>query len=298
LSELLGRFRFPLTYLLLSLVCVIVLSSPTPPSGDRLGRGSRLLLEVAIPLERMVTLPVEQVEGVWRDYVALRDVRSRNRELLRELSRMREENLQYREAIVASERFERLRAFHESQDLESMVPADVVGEDLSSWFHAILINRGASAGVRPGMPVITDTGLVGVVVGTTPNNGKILLLTDPQSRVDVFIQRSRARATLQGDARGGCELVHVLREADVEIGDLVLTSGKDGVYPKGLIVGRVTEVDRRPYGLFQSVKVAPSTDLESLEEVFVILERHRPPDAGEFVSDDPALWKDANGEIP
>jgi rod shape-determining protein MreC len=293
LSELWGRFRFPLTYLLLALVCVIALSSPPVPSGERLGAGGRLLVEVAVPLERVVTLPIAQLERLWRDYLALRDVRRRNQELASELTRLREENLQYREAIVASERFERLRAFNESQALESMVPADVVAQDLSPWFQSILVNRGAAAGVRPGMPVITDSGLVGVVVGTAPNNAKVLLLTDPQSRVDVFVQRSRARATLQGDGRGGSRLMHMLREADVEIGDLVLTSGQDGVFPKGLIVGRVTEVERRPYGLFQSVQIQPDVDLDSLEEVFVILERRRPPEPGEFVADDPSLWTDA-----
>ncbi len=293
MSELLGRFRFPLTYLLLAMACVIALSSPPSPSAGRLGPGSRLLVEVAVPLERMATLPVEQVERWWRDYVDLRGVRRRNQELVQELSRMREENLQYREAIVASERFERLHAFNESQDLESMVPADVIAQDLSPWFRAILINRGSAAGIRPGMPAITDSGLVGLVIGTTPRNGKILLLTDPQSRVDVFIQRSRARGTLQGDAEGGCELKNVLREADVELGDLVLSSGQDGIFPKGLIVGRVTEVEREPFGLFQTVKLAPAADLEGLEEVFVILARRQLPKPDEFQGDDPSLWKAA-----
>jgi rod shape-determining protein MreC len=294
LSELLGRFRFPLTYLLLALVCVIALSSPPAPGGERLGAGSRLLVEIGVPLQRIATLPVEQAARWWDDYLDLRGVRARNAELERELSRMREENLQYREAIVASERFERLRGFNESQNLESMVPADVIAKDLSGWFHAILIDRGASSGIRPGMPAITDSGLVGLVIGTTPNHSKLLLLTDPQSRVDVFVQRSRARGTLQGDAQGLCQLVHVLREADVELGDLVLTSGQDGIFPKGLIVGRATEVEREPYGLFQTVKVAPAADLEGLEEVFVILERRRLPDPEEFQADDPSLWKETD----
>ena len=287
MSDLLNRFRYPLTYMLLLALCVISLASRKGPVD--LGLGSRLLLRLTVPLAEMVTLPVREARGIWDEYVAVLGVREENETLLRTIGRLEEENLRFREAIVASERFESLAEFQERREVP-MVPANVIAQDLSRWFQSVVIDRGAESGVRAGMPVITGSGVVGVVAGTTPEAAKVLLVIDLQSRVDAYVQRSRARGTVRGRSEEPCEFDYVLREDDVQEGDQLLTSGLGGVYPKGLVVGTVASVERKPYGLFQTVRVAPAVDFRKLEEVFVILEQREQPADEAFGAEESELW--------
>lgn len=286
MSDLLSRFRYPLTYLLLFSLCVISMASRQGPVD--LGVGSRLLLRLTLPLAEMVTLPVRQARGVWSDYVALLGVRDENEKLHAELDRLGQENLRYREEMVSSERLARLEAFQARREVP-MVGANVITQDLSAWFQSVMIDEGSAAGIRAGMPVITGSGVVGVVAGTTASASKVLLVIDVQSRVDAYVQRSRARGTLRGRSAEECEFDYVLREDDVRVGDQLLTSGLGSVYPKGLLVGSVASVERQPYGLFQTVRVAPAVDFRKLEEVFVILERRELPADDEFTGQE-ELW--------
>ena len=287
MSDLLSRFRYPLTYLLLFALCVISVASRQGPVD--LGVGSRLLLRLTLPLGEMVTLPVRQARGVWRDYVALLGVRGENLGLRRELSRLEEENLRYREAMVGAERFKRLAAFQARREVP-MVAGNVIAQDLSRWFQSVIIDQGKDAGIRAGMPVISGAGVVGVIAGTTATASKVLLMIDLQSRVDAYVQRSRARGTVRGRSEEACELDYVLREEDVREGDQLLTSGLGAVYPKGLLVGTVSHIERKPYGLFQTVRVDPAVDFRNLEEVFVILEERELPADADFSGPDEELW--------
>ncbi len=288
MSDLLSRFRYPLIYLLLFALCVINMASRNGPVD--LGVGSRLLLRLTLPLGEMVTLPVRQTREVWRDYLAVLGVREENESLHEEINRLERENLRYREAMVSSERFKRLEAFQARREVP-MVAANVITQDLSRWFQSVTIDRGSEAGVRAGMPVITGSGVVGVVAGTTPGASKVLLVIDLQSRVDAYVQRSRARGTLRGRSEEECEFDYVLREDDVKEGDQLLTSGLGSVYPKGLLVGTVTSVEGKPYGLFQTVRVSPAVDFRKLEEVFVILEQRELPQDSAFSAGDEELWQ-------
>ncbi len=287
MSELLRRFRYPLTYVLLASACLVAMAAREGPA--ELGLGSRVVLTLTLPLEQMVTLPVREARRVWREYLALAGVREENDRLRERIDRLEDENLQYREAIVSSERFQRLAGFRARRDVP-MVPANVVAQDLSRWFRSVIIDQGATSGIRPGMPVITDSGVVGVVTGTTPGDSKVLLVIDPQSRVDAYVQRSRARGSVRGSADGTAAFEYVLREEDVRPGDELLTSGLGAVYPKGLVVGYVDSVARKSYGLFQKARIAPAVDFGKLEEVFVILELRDLPSDDEFSSDDEGLW--------
>jgi rod shape-determining protein MreC len=287
LGELLRRFRYPLAYLLLAALCVIAMVSERKPAP--LGLASRALVALTLPLERMVTLPVHEARGWWDELVVLVQVREENDRLRQRIARLEEENLQYREAIVSSERFQRLAGFRESHEVP-MVPANVVHQDLSPWFRSVIIDQGTGAGILPGMPVVTDQGVVGVVSGTAPGASKVLLLIDPQSRVDAYVQRSRARGSVRGAKGRECNFDYVLRDEDLAVGDLLLTSGMGEVFPKGLVIGHVTSVERRPYGLFQQAQIKPAVDFGKLEEVFVILERRELPAAADFTTSDESLW--------
>lgn len=295
MGELLRRYSYPLTYLLVASICAIGMASRQGPA--EIGYAPRLVLQLTLPLERMVTLPVQELQGVWSDYVALVGVREENEKLRGRLARLEEENHQYREAILSSERFQKLAGFRAAREVP-MVPANVIHQDLSPWFQSLIIDQGAAAGIRPGMPVITDAGVVGLVSGTTPGAAKIMLVIDPQSRLDAYVERTRARATVRGTAAPECDLDYVSRQETLEEGDLLLTSGMGGVYPKGLLVGRVGKVDRKTSGLFLAARVQPAVDFARLDEVFVILEQRGIPDEESFTATDQGLWPAPIGPEP
>lgn len=294
MSDLLRRYSYPLTYLLVASICAIAMASQHAPT--ELGFAPRLVLNLTLPLERMVTLPVQELRGVWGDYVALVGVREENEKLRGRLARLEEENHQYREAILSSERFQRLAGFRAQREVP-MVPANVIHQDLSPWFQSLIIDQGAAAGIRPGMPVITDSGVVGLVSGTTPGAAKVMLVIDPQSRLDAYVERTRARATVRGAAAREADLDYVSRQENLEEGDLLLTSGMGGTYPKGLLIGRVSKVDRKTSGLFLSASVLPAVDFARLDEVFVILEQRQIPEEESFTATDEGLWPAPLGPI-
>lgn len=287
MSEQLRRYAYPLIYLLFASLSAIGMASQRGPAD--IGFAPRLVLNLTLPLERMVALPVQELRDLWGDYVALVGVREENGRLQGQLARLEDENHQYREAILSSERFQKLSSFRAQREIP-MVPANVIHQDLSPWFQSLIIDQGAAAGIRPGMPVITDSGVVGMVSGTTPGAAKVMLMIDPQSRLDAYVERTRARGTVRGAASPDCDLDYVLRQESVEEGDLLLTSGMGGVYPKGLRVGRIATVDRKTSGLFLAAKVAPAVDFARLDEVFVILELRQIPEEHAFSSADEGLW--------
>jgi rod shape-determining protein MreC len=288
LGELLGRFRYPLTYLFVALICVATLASRGRPG--RLGPGSRIVLELTLPLQQMVTLPVDKLRALWASYVDVVGAAEENLELRSRIARLSEENLQYREAVVSARRFDELDELRRRLDLR-MVPANVAAQDLSAWFRSIVIDQGSNAGIRPGMPVMAEGGgVVGVVAGVAREAAKVLLVIDSQSRVDAYVQRSRARGSVAGGGDRACQFNYALRDADVHPGDLLLTSGLGAVYPKGLVVGRIASVERRAYGLFQKAEVEPAVNFRQLEEVFVILDQRELPPDDAFESDDDGLW--------
>jgi rod shape-determining protein MreC len=241
-------------------------------SGGELSWWTGAALDVAAPVQRMMSTPVDVLHDLWVDYVDLLGVRQQNQELRSRLAELSDENLQLREALVASGRLERIAEMRESYEMP-MLPAELVGADASPWFRSVLIDRGRRQGVRSGMPVISEDGLVGLVRSTSVGASKAMLIVDRQSAVGGIIQRSRLRGIVRGQGHEELEFEFVARGADVEIGDVVMTSGVGGVYPKGLRVGEVSALGESDSPLLRTATLKPAVDFARLEQVFVMLRR-------------------------
>jgi len=217
------------------------------------------LMDVAAPVQRMARAPIEALRGTFSRYVALVDTQAENERLWQRIYELEEESLQLREALVASERLHRIAEMRERYEIP-MLPAELVGADGSPWFRSVLVDRGRAHGIRSGMPVLSEQGLVGLVTATSSRSAKATLVLDRQTAIDGVVQRSRARGIVRG--KGANELVFefVARGSDVQAGDEVLTSGLDGVYPKGLRIGTVREVAEPGSQLLQQASVQPSGD--------------------------------------
>ena len=185
-----------------------------------------------------VAVPTDAVRGVFDDYIALLHVRGDNERLRERVAELEEANLQYREALVAGEHLQQIASMRDDFEIP-MLPSEVVGLDVKPFFRSVLMDRGGAHGVRAGYPVITAEGVVGLVTATSAHAAKTMLLLDRQSAIDGIVQRSRARGIARGGGTDEMEFEFVVRGGDVVPGDIVITSGLGGVYPKGLKLGTI-----------------------------------------------------------
>lgn len=239
--------------------------------GRELAWWSGLALDIAAPIQKVVALPFDLARASWGDYVALVDVQRQNSDLRERLAQTEDENLQLKEALVASGRLGRIAEMREEFDVP-MLRAELVGLDASTWFRSVLIDRGRNHGVHSGMPLISEQGLVGLVTATSRNAAKGMLLLDRQSAVSALVQRSRDRGVVRGTG-DAMVFEFVGRDADVAPGDVLITSGLGGVFPKGLRIGVVNGVGNPNAQLLREASVDPAVDFGRLEQVFVMLRR-------------------------
>jgi len=234
------------------------------------GAATRTALFLVSPFQAVLSSSMNFMDDIWSHYFFLISVSIENEELNKKLSSAVSENNRCREIELANQR---LREFVKlkNQSPFNLESAEVIAKDASPWYKTIIINKGSSDGVFSGSPVIVPEGIVGYVLTASVNDAKVLLIIDRNSSVDALVQRTRARGLAQGLPKGLCRFDYALRKLDVKIGDNVISSGFDGIYPKGLRIGSISKVIRRNAGLFQDVELTPYVDFTKLEEVMVIL---------------------------
>lgn len=234
------------------------------PSG--LGRGA---LVVVSPFQRELTAFVQSVKAIWNQYFFLVSAAKENQQLKKELGQRLHQLNSCNETGLANDRLRHLLGFE--PDIQGpMIAAQVVGKDPSPWSKTVIVDKGLQDGVHRSDPVVIPEGIVGVVVEVSARYAKVLLLIDPNSAVDGLVQQTRARGIVKGGGAGYCVFDYVLRKHTISVGDTVVSSGLDGVFPKGLRVGRISEIVRQNAGIFQRVSMTPYVDFGILEEVFII----------------------------
>jgi len=228
------------------------------------------VLAVLSPVHGVINNTTRKVGNAWAGYLDLVQVQKENTKLRAELSKLREQVNAGVELQQQNKRLLQFLDFKEKNQYE-LVLAQVVGIDSSNWSRAIFINRGSRDGIRANLPVVTHEGVVGRVIEASADSAKVLLVTDPRSAVDALIQSSRDTGIVVGDDERHARMKYLPLEANLKTGDLVISSGLGGIFPKGLVVGRVTGVMKQKFGLFQEAEIAPIANLSRLEEVFVIV---------------------------
>ncbi|MDR2366775.1 MAG: rod shape-determining protein MreC [Deltaproteobacteria bacterium] len=269
-----GRWKRTVPVILV-IACLALLSlSVRNRSNTALNRGS---LEVVGPVGSFMDGLAGWVEGVWLSYFQLIGVKEENESLKRVVDRQGRQIVQLTEDRTANERLRRLLNFKITAEGDYK-GAKIVAWDPGPWYQSMVIDLGSQDGVPLNAPVVTEAGVVGRVVEITPNFSKVLLITDSGSGIDAFVQRNRVHGLLSGHGGGQMTLDYVRKADDVRPGDMVVTSGLDGIFPAGLSVGSVTLVDKKSLGLFLEAQINPSVDLNGLEEVLVKLDREMPID--------------------
>jgi len=234
----------------------------------------KMVLEIAAPVEDAINRSLKSLHDTWNRYIFLVGREDESRQLRRENAVLNDLLNSYREGYLEGVRLQNLLNIKDRLH-QRTVAARVIDNDRTSLFKTILIDKGTTEGLRVGLPVISDQGVVGRIIETSWHASRVLLLIDENSNIDALIQRSRAQGILQGAGSAGCNLKYISRAENIQTGDVVISSGLAGVFPKGLLLGSVTGTSGSEGGLFQKIDVASAVDFGKLEEVLIPI-----PDAG------------------
>ena len=228
-----------------------------------------VLMFIMRPLQIAAQGTVNWISGLHENYDTLAGFRSENERLRKRIQTLEVEQQRLLEAAATNHRLKQLLDFR-GQLPGKVITASIIANNASSWFRSCTLDKGSADGVRKGMAVVTPLGVVGQVVAVTPGTAKVLLLTDPNSGIDVLVQRTRARGIVSGSLENGTILKYVKRSEDIQEGDRLITSGTDGVFPKGMMVGTIIKVTKQHIGLFQFIEVLPAVQAARVEEVLVV----------------------------
>ena len=226
--------------------------------------------EILSPFQNYFSQNLQSVSDSLNHYFFLIDVARQNDELQLEVQRLKSEKNQLIERLATQKRLSKLMTYEKNWE-EKAVVASVIGRDATQWSKVVVINKGMKNGIKEHLAVVTDAGVIGQVIYAGLHTSKVLLIVDGRSAVDALFQDSRISGVVVGMGEDECRLKFVPNTADVKVGDPVLSSGLGGIFPKGLIIGKVTQVLRKKQGLFQEITLIPSSDLLRLEEVLVLL---------------------------
>ena len=234
----------------------------------------RAVILISSPAQWLVVNALDTVSHLSHEYVHLVDVQRDNDRLLAENARLKSDLAGRVEQQHENERLRLLVGLRERSTDVKMVFAQVIATSSTPLFRSLRIDRGSKDGIELGAAVVSHEGVVGRIAALSEYYADVMLLVDSNSSTDVLVQRTRARARVRGqggDEGLGIDVQYLARTADVEPGDVLITSGLGKVFPKGLQVGHVISIERRAFGLYQRAIVSPSVDFSRIEALMVIL---------------------------
>jgi rod shape-determining protein MreC len=237
--------------------------------GDLAARPASAFLEIIRPIDAGIKHFSAGTSGIVNDYLALVHVREENAHLRLELTRVKSDQARLAELETENRHLSELLELRDVLGLNA-VAANVIGSDATGLSHTLILASGESNGLRPGMAVLSNQGVVGKIIAVSPHASRVLLIDDHNSALDGFDQRSRARGIVAGLVDDGLILKYTDRSEDIRAGDPVVTSGLDGIFPRGLLVGTIKYVHREGPGLFLNVSIAPAVEFRGLEQVLIV----------------------------
>jgi rod shape-determining protein MreC len=275
MESVLGRYRNLVILVGVLFLQVLGLAMQVKRGGNANDAANTRLIRIwgvgaITPFERVLVWAQNGSSDIWHNYFYLRGVRAENRQLKDQIEQMRLEQVRLAEDAAQARRLQTLLAFKE-QFISRTVAAQVIGSSGSDLSRTVYIDKGESAGVKRDMAVITADGIVGKVLVVYSSVSQVLLINDQSSGVGALLEKTRLQGVLRGTANGEVVLERVMSDEQVPLGETVLTSGGDQIFPKGLPIGSVMKVGNGK-DLFLNIKIKPAANLSKLEEVLVLVE--------------------------
>lgn len=249
-------------------VCLLLL---TLQMRGHAARASDMLAVVTTPVQSALARVNRTTVGVWSTYREWKNVRAENRRLREEAQQLRIEALRVTETVEENQRLRRLLALKAAMPLTTL-SGEIIAREWGGWVRSLTVNRGRADHVTRLTAVIAPNGLIGRVVDVRPGASIVQVLTDPASTVGAHVVRTRTQGIVEGEARGTIRFKYMARDgSSIQVGDLVVTSGGGGLFPRGLPVGRVRAIDDRGSALFHYAELAPAVDFARIDEVLLIV---------------------------
>ncbi len=251
--------------------------------GRELNSADKALLWISAPVQKAIVGVAFSVIDAWQGYVDLRRVREENLAMRRERIALKFRVLALEGAARENERLRKLTDYASAPpnglNPEDLIAAPVIAVAAETHEQVLRIGKGRRDGIEKDAAVVTPDGAVGVVLSVVDGSADVLLMVDARSTVPAMSQRTQARSTVRGiGAYARCRLDFTLRTDDLEEGDVLLTAGTTGLFPKGIVVGRVTGIRKEAGALFQKAEVIPAVDFTKLEDVLVVRKSATSPD--------------------
>jgi len=268
-------FRYKKTAIfIIAVILVIVLMHGTAKKTYKIPFAEGLVRIVFTPVEQAVSKVAYGVHDWFSFAVKIMNVYRDNEALRQEVDQLRQDNIKLTELTAENLRLQAFLDYKKNAPRFDLVTATVIGREPGTWFSTIVINRGADSGLTKDMSVITPQGLVGHIVSVYDTSAKVMLILDPRSAVGGLVQRPESRVTGivigQAQAASVPHMTNLARESDVIKGDIIITSGLGGIFPKGIPIGEVYDVKNEEGGLLKYAEIKTAVDFSKLEEVLVI----------------------------
>jgi rod shape-determining protein MreC len=248
-------------------VCLLLLTLQM--RGRAVGAGEALAL-VTTPVQTVLSRVNRTALGVWATYRDWKNVRAENLRLRDESQRLRVEALRVTETDQENRRLRRLLVLKESLPIETMA-GEIIAREWGGWVRSLTVNRGRGDHVMRLTAVIGPDGLIGRIVDVRAGSSVVQVLTDPASTVGAHVVRTRTPGIVEGEPRGTLRLKYMARDGSgIQVGDMVVTSGLGGLFPRGIPIGRVRTIDDRGSALFSYAQLAPAVDFARIDEVLLV----------------------------
>lgn len=260
--------------LVIAVILVIVLMNATAKGKYQLTLAEGLVRIVFTPVEQTVSKLVYSVNGLFSSSWKVMNVYRDNEQLRQQIEQLQQGNIEHNELVAENQRLQVMLDYKKNTLQFDLVAATVIAREPGTWFSTIVINRGSDSGLAKDMSVITPQGLVGHIVSVYNNSAKVMLILDHRSAVGGLVQRPESRVTgiVVGQAQNTTvpRMTNLARESDIIKGDIIITSGLGGIFPKGILVGEVFDIKNEEGGLLKYAEIKTAVDFSKLEEVFVI----------------------------
>ena len=266
--NIIKEYRHYLATLVLVIVPVIALNAGGKGPAD-LHWFDKAAVGLSTPVQGAIRWSIDTAWDGVQSYLLLWNTQDNNKSLALENRRLLNELASFQEVARENERLRKIVEFNDTM-IGRKVVARVVAQDVSPEFRMIKLDKGTAHGVEVGMAVVALEGIVGRVIRAGRNFSDVLSLLDSSSAIDAILQGNRVRGVIEGQGGQQLSMKYLRRTDQVNEGDLIVSSGIGGLFPKGLTIGKVVSVKKKNFGISQTVEVVPSVDFNRLEEVTVI----------------------------
>lgn len=251
------------------LISVLIMIASNLKYGTDKSFLRKIVLETVSPVYEVLNGSIQSFEDAWLRYILLVGIQEENRNLKKKINELKAVLVSCQEGYQEAQRLRKLLSISDDSKYR-FITARVIGREQAALSRTVLINKGSSDGLKNGMPVIAYPGLIGRLIDVSWHVSRVLLFIDENSNIDAIVQRTRTQGIISGAGPQGMILKYISKTQDVQEGDVVVSSGMGGVFPKGWLIGQVIRIDRNNAGLFLKINIAPFVDFSKLEELLIL----------------------------